>query len=112
MATVTPKLFVTGSQLTTSAAVYYTASNVKAIVVKATAYNADVSAQTITVHIVASGGSASASNRIIEAKTIQPSGTVTLSELEGHVIPKGSGIYMLASAATSIAPTISGYEFT
>ena len=67
---VTPKNWLRHRKLTASAATYYTATNVTARIDNFTLTNTDSSARTVDVHIIAPAGSATAANKIIDAKSI------------------------------------------
>jgi hypothetical protein len=64
----------------------------------------------ISVNLVTSGGSAGASNLIIDARTVAPDETYTCPELVGHVLDAGGFISTLAGAATSLTIRCSGRE--
>lgn len=88
----------------------YTATNVTTIIDKFTATNYSATAATISVNLVASGGSAGNDNLIIKAKTLQPSETYTFPELVGQVIQAGGFISTLAGTASAINIRASGRE--
>ena len=67
---------------------------------------------TISVNLVNFGGSAAASNLVIDARTIAPDETYTCPELVGQVLEAGQFISTLASAATSLTIRCSGREIT
>jgi len=112
--TITLKNLVPGtSQLTASAATYYTAPNgTGAKINNASAMNTDSSARTFTVHIVPSGGTASNSNMVINAKALQPGETYNCPELVGKNIMTGGTIQALASVTTTVSFQVSGIEQT
>jgi hypothetical protein len=88
----------------------YTATNVTAIIDKFTATNYDTVARTISVNLVASGGSATNDNLIVKTKTLQPAETYTFPELVGQVLSSGSFVSTIASTGTSINIRASGRE--
>ncbi len=107
----TPKRLVSGSQLTTSVATYYTApAATKARIAAFTATNTSAGAVTITVHLVASAGSASDANVVADAIPLAAGETKAITGAIGHVMEAGGTIQALASAATSISIVVSGYE--
>ena len=59
----TPVVLIAAAQLANTVATLYTATRVKARIDKLTCTNEDTVAHTITFHIVASGGSATAANK-------------------------------------------------
>lgn len=103
---------VAGSILTTSAAVYYTATNVAATIRNATVTNTTAGAITVTIHIVPSGGAAAASNEKIAARSVAAGETYLAPELIGANVMPGGTIQALASANTSLTLMVSGYEVT
>lgn len=110
---VTPKRLVSGSQLTTSAATYYTAGAIVAARIdKCVAANNSGSAATMTLHLVPSGGTADDTNKIIKTKSINAGEVYTCPEVVGHVLTPGGTIQALASAGTSITLMASGVEIT
>lgn len=88
----------------------YTATNVTAIIDKFTATNYDTVARTISVNLVASGGSATNDNLIVKTKTLQPAETYTFPELVGQVLSSGSFVSTIAGTGTSINIRASGRE--
>lgn len=87
----------------------YTAVGVRTIIDKYTAYNSDTAAQTLTVKLVAGGGTAGASN-VMVLKTLAPGETYTFPEVVGHVLAPGDFISELASVASKIVRRCSGRE--
>lgn len=86
----------------------YTSVNVQTIIDKFTATNHNAAAATISVNLVASGGSASNDNLIVKTKTLQPAETYTFPELVGQVLASGSFISTIAGTAASITIRASG----
>ena len=77
------------------------------------ATNTTGTARTITVYLVPSGGSPSATNTVISAMTIPPSGIgqISLAHLiSNQVMAAGGTLQVLASAATAISFTGGGIE--
>lgn len=109
---VTPKKLVAAQQLTASAATYYTATNVTARIDNFTLTNTDSSARTVDVHIIAPAGSATAANKIIDAKSISAHETYTCPEMIGKYIPSGYFMQALASTATVVTIDVNGIEIT
>jgi len=110
--TVITRVLIPAKQAENSQTTQYSATSAKAIIDKFTATNTSASNVTLSVNLVTSGGSASASNRIIDARTIAPDETYTCPELVGHVLETGGFISTLASAATAITIRASGREIT
>jgi hypothetical protein len=107
------KRIIPGSQLTGSAATYYTAPvNTKCVIKRLTFCNTSSDPCAATIHLVTSGGSAVDSNTITKTKTLYPAETWSCPDAEGHVLEAGGTIQALASAATSITIVGSGVEIT
>jgi len=86
----------------------YISNGVQTIIDKFTATNYSASAATISVNLITATGSATDSNLIVKAKTLQPSETYTFPELVGHVLPNNGFISTIAGTATSINIRASG----
>jgi hypothetical protein len=108
----TPKRLIAGSQLTTSAATYYTATGVKARIDNLTLVNTTGGSLTATVHLVPNGGSATASNCILSAKSINAGDSYVVPGAIAQWLEAGGTIQALASSATSISIIASGVEYT
>lgn len=110
---IVPKTLIAGSQLTTSAATYYTAgTGVTAIIKSMTLTNNSGGAVTATVHIVDTGSTESASNMVIDAKNLADGETYLCPEAINQSISPTGTIRALASANTSISIKASGVEVT
>lgn len=103
---------IPATQLTSSLATYYTASKVAARVDNFTVTNTDSGAHTMSVHVVAAGGSASAANRIISTKSIAAGDAYNCPEMIGKVIPNGSFIQAVADTGAVLTISASGIEVT
>jgi len=108
--TITIAQLIAPQHIAASATTYYTATRVKARIDEFTLTNTDTAAQTVTVYLIASGGSASASNTIISAKSIQPGECYIASEMVGKSMPSGSFIQALCSTASKVVIEASGIE--
>lgn len=107
----TPKRLVSGSQLTTSAATYYTTPTATRTRIAAfTATNTTGGAVTCTVHLVPSGGSADNTNKVADVVSLAANETKSITGAVGHVLEAAGTIQALASANTSINIVVSGYE--
>ena len=107
---VTLKVLVPPKQLENSQTSQYTATNVRAIIDKATITNTSGSNVTVSVNLVTVSGSAGASNLIIDTRTIVPDETYLCPELVGQVLEAGGFISTIAGAATSLTMRVSGRE--
>ena len=109
---VTVKNIIPPKQAENAQTAQYTATNCKAIIDKFTVTNTNSSNVTISVNLVASGGSAGNSNLIVKTRSVVPGETYLCPELVGQVLEAGGFISTLASAATSLTITASGREIT
>lgn len=109
---VQPKALIPATQLTNAAATYYTATRCTARVDNMTVTNTDSAAHQLTVYLIASGGTASDSNTIIDTKSIHAGETYTCPEMIGKYIPSGYFIQALASTAAVVTIDVNGIEIT
>ena len=109
---VTLKQFTAAQYLTDAAATYYTATNCTARIDNCTLTNTDTGAITVTVYIIASGGTASGDETIISAKSLSAGECYTCPELVGKTIPSGSFVQALAGTASKVVMHMSGIEVT
>lgn len=79
---------------------------------RVTVLNTDSSARTFQAFIVRSGQAASLDNAemIYKDKSVAPSETFALEDLEGQTLRQGDMLYMVASAATALTAHGSGIE--
>ena len=106
------KVLIPAKQAESAQTTQYTAVNAKAIIDKFTATNTSGGNVTISVNLVASGGSAGAANLIVDTRSIAPDETYTFPELVGQALEPGGFISTIASAATSLTIRASGREIT
>ena len=104
------KTLVEGKTVESSQTTQYTASGVTTIIDKFTATNYSASPATISVNLVASGGSAGNTNIITKTKTLQASEVYTFPELVGQVLVNGDFISTIAGTASAINMRVSGRE--
>lgn len=109
---VTVKTLIPARQAENSQIAQYTVSNARAIIDKFTGTNTTANNVTISVNLVADGESASASNLIVDTRSIAPDETYTFPELVGQVLEPGTSISTIASAANAITIRASGREIT
>jgi predicted phage tail protein len=106
-----PKRLVDGSQLTTSAATYYTTPAGTITTISAcTVTNTTAGVVTASVHLVPSGGSATASNIVLSARGIAAGESFNVGSAIGQSLATGGTLQALASAGASINLVASGYE--
>jgi len=109
--TATPKKLVPGSQLTSSAATYYTCpTNTKTLIKKATFTNTDSSARTITLYLVPIGGTAGVTNILSDAVSVASLTTYEAFEAEGHILEAGGTLQALADVGAKVTFQASGVE--
>ena len=100
---VTPKT-ITAAQVAATATTYYTApANTRSLIKKLTFTNTTAGALTVTVYLVPSAGTASATNTLVSARSIGAGETYVCFEAQGQVLQAGGLLQALASAATSIS---------
>lgn len=104
---------LTAAQLTTSAATYYTVpTNVISTISALSLCNTTAGAVTATVHLVPSGGTATATNMILSARTLAAGESFNVFTAIGQSMAQAGTIQALASANTSISLSGSVYETT
>lgn len=111
----TPKVLVGNVQLTVGASTYYTApANTTTTISAFTLNNTSGVPRTATVHLVPSGGTASAANQIATAIVIPASGAMPtiLAGAIGQHLATGGSIQMFADANGAVSVYASGYEST
>ena len=110
--TVSIKVMIPAKQAENAQTTQYTATNCKAIIDKFTVTNTSAGNVTISANLVTSGGAASASNLIMDTRSIAPDETYTCPELVGQALESGGFISTIASAVTSLTIRASGREIT
>ena len=109
---VTIKVLIPAKQAENSQTTQYTAINAKAIIDKFTVTNTSSGNVTFSCNLVTSGGSAGASNLILDTRSIAPDETYTCPELVGQALDVGGFISTIAGVATSLTIRASGREIT
>ena len=107
---VTLKVLVPPKQLENTQTSQYTATNVRAVIDKATVTNTSANNVTLSVNLVTVSGSAGASNLIIDTRTIVPDETYLCPELVGQVLEAGGFISTIAGTASTLTMRVSGRE--
>ena len=110
--TVTARNLVPAKLVENYATIQYTVpTNITVTLIdKFTATSVSASSATISVNLVTKTYSPDNSNLIIKAKVLSPSETYTFPELVGQILPTGSYISTVASAASAINMRVSGRE--
>jgi hypothetical protein len=110
--TVTVKVLIPAKQAENAQTTQYTATNCKTIIDKFTVTNTSAGNVTFSVNLVTSGGSAGASNLILDTRSIAVDECYTCPELVGQALDSGGFISTIAGAATSLTIRVSGREIT
>lgn len=108
---VTAKPLIPSKEMEAAQTTQYTAVNCTTIVDKFTATNTSASNAVISVNLVSSGGTAGASNLIVDARAIAPNETYTFPEIVGQVLAP-SGFISTTGTATALTIRSSGREIT
>ena len=108
--TTTIKNIIPAKNAETTQTTQYTATGVKTIIDKFTVSNTTTSNVSMAVNIVASGGAAGASNRIM-SRTIAAGEVYPCPELVGHVLESG-GFISTVAGASGLTINASGREAT
>lgn len=104
-------VLIAAKQAENSQTTQYTATNLTAIVDKFTVHNGTGGAVTFGVNVVTSGGTAGASNLMLN-RSIAAGQTYACPEIVGQVLAVGDFISTIAGAATSLTIRASGREIT
>ena len=107
---VTITVLIPAKQAENTQTTQYTAVNCKTIIDKFTATNTTAGNVTISVNLVTTGGTPSASNLIVDTRAIAPDETYTFPELVGQALDPSGYISTIASASSSITIRASGRE--
>ena len=102
-----PSKYAENSQTT-----QYTATGCKARLDKFTATNVTGTAATLSVNLVASGGTAGANNKIISTRTIAAGESYVCTPLMGQVLEAGGFISVIAGTASAVVISCAGVEIT
>lgn len=106
----TPKALIETKYAENTQTTQYTALNVTAVVQSFTVTNNSGSAQTFSAHIVPNGGTAGASNVVIDDRSIADGETYVSPEMVNQVLNRGASISTLASNANALVIRCSGVE--
>jgi hypothetical protein len=106
------RVLIPAKQAEAAQTTQYTAVSCKTIIDKATVTNTSEINVTISVHLVASGGSPGASNLIVDERAVAPGESYMCPELVGQALEPGSFISTAASAGEALTIRFSGREIT
>lgn len=111
--TVTPAVLLEAKYAENSQTTQYTAAaSTKVIVDKFTVTNVTAAVATLGINIVASGGSASAANLIVDDRSIAAGESYTLPSMVGQILETGDFISTIADTASALVIRISGRVVT
>lgn len=103
---VQPRKIIQGTQIPNAAAatpgLYACPANEKVLIKKLTFTNDDSSTRLLTIHLVASGGTAAASNLVTKSVSIPAGGTYEAFEAEGHILQAGDFITAFSDVAAKV----------
>jgi hypothetical protein len=109
MATTASRL-ISGSQMTGTAATYYTSpASTKTVIKALTLVNTTAGAVACTVYLVPNAGSPGASNAVVNARTLAVNESYTCPESINHVLEAGGYISAFGLNVTIVA---SGVQIT
>lgn len=102
-----------GQAAAAAAAIYTADASLEfAVIEAATVTNSDTVTRTITMHFVNSGGSADATNIIVDGQSLVADASAVLDELIGHVMAPGDSVQTLSDLADKVNVQISVREVT
>jgi hypothetical protein len=110
--TVTVSCLVETKYLEASQTTEYTSSGLRTIIDKCVATNSSGSAATIALNIVPSGGSAGASNIMLQTKSLNAGESYSCPEVVGAVLESGDFLSGIAGTASAIVIRVSGRKVT
>lgn len=110
--TVTAKCFVEAKYAENAQTTQYTSTSVRSIIDKCTVTNSSGATATIAINLVASGGSASSSNVVLQTRSLSSGEVYTCPEIVGQILNSGDFVSTLAGTASALVIRISGREVT
>lgn len=108
---VTSKPIIASQYAANTETTEYTASGVRTIIDKFTAYNSSGAPVAVTVKLVASGDTASAED-VIETKTVAAGETWGFPYIVGHSLAPGDFISVVAGSSSVVVIRATGREVT
>ncbi len=117
---VIPARIISGSAVTASAAIYYTAPDrtpttekTRTYIRRLTLTNTGAVDETVTIYLVPAGAVAGPANMLVSALSVPAGKTVAVREAEGHILEPNGTIQAVKGGAPGSAVTImaSGVEF-
>jgi len=91
---------------------YYTSpAKKRTLISKLTFSNASTTAESVSVHLVPSGGTADASNKVISDRTVNNGEAAAIYQLEGQVMEPGDSLHFASDTTGSVIVVVaSGVE--
>ena len=107
------KSLINGSTLTSSVATYYTVpAGATCRLTQASILNTDTVNRTVSIWVVASGGSTGVNNQRIRSKTLVPNESWVPFQILGKTMNAGTTIQVQADANSVVSMDASGIELT
>jgi hypothetical protein len=111
LTTVTPKILASAQMASGETAAYTVPANKAAKVATCTITNVSASVVVISVSVVASGGTADGTHRVISAYSLVAGDSLLVADFDGMWLGAGDFISVNAAAATAIDVIVTGLEF-
>lgn len=106
------KELVPAKQLEAVPTKQYTSESVTTTVDKCTVTNTGAVNATVSIYLVASGGTEGAGNQIIKTRAISPNQTYLCPEIVGQTLDSGTSLSASASIATTLTIRVGGREIS
>lgn len=107
--TVTPICLIEAAFVPSAQTTEYTAPASSTVIIdKFTVTNTDVGAQTVSINLVPSAGTAATSNLVIDAFSISAGATKDFTELQNQILSAGDFISLIGSIASKLVMRASG----
>jgi hypothetical protein len=108
--TVVSKTLVQTQYAANSITAVYAPSGARAIIDRFTATNNSTLACQFSLYLVPNGQSATAANRLLDRRSIEPGVSYSCPEITGHALESGDQIVTLAQTGASITIRCTGRE--
>lgn len=108
--TISPTVLIAPKYAENSQTTQYTSTNLTTLIDKFTVTNISGAPATLSVNLITSGGTAAATNLILDAKTVAVGETYTCPELVGQILGTGDFISTLAGTASALTIRASGRQ--
>lgn len=108
----TIKNIIPRKQLEVAQTIQYTANGCRTVIDKFTLTNTSSIDVSVSVNLIASGGTAGNSNLVLKSRVIAPGQTYQCPEIVGQLLEDGGFISTLPTASMSITISATGREIT